>query len=384
MKPSRPSVLVAMSPFKGTLSNIEACAAVAEALKTKHIPSEVFPIADGGLGTLDTILSFFHGDIITIDASDPMGQKAKARVLCLPDRQSPVSVYIESAETCGYHLVKKETRDAMRASSHGLGETIKEVVKRWDKTLTTIYIGLGDSATSDMGMGMLCALGFRFFDASGHELWGNAHGLRFIRSMQVPDLSEFLKRKFIVLCDVLNPLLGPMGSAQIFSKQKGASSPQVHLIEEGMANFAGLIHEITGRVLRDEPLTGSAGGLSATLLSFFGAELVHGARFLLNWLKFENKFSKQALLITGEGKTDHQTVSGKASMVCLETARSLGIKSIVISGSLGQGYETLLEKELAVGIYQCGDSPTPKSALADKTLFLFSNPKFLKSIGYPA
>lgn len=378
--PSAP-VLVAMSPFKGTLSNVEACEAVVEALKLKNISADMLPVADGGSGTLSAINSVFPGDLIPLSVSDPMGHNIQIPVLCLPDSNAPDTVYLESALMCGYQLVAPEQRDAMRASSHGLGQAINECLKRWEKTLSTIYVGLGDTATSDMGMGMLCALGFRFYDAGGHHIWGNAHGLRLIRSVLLPDLSSLMRVKFVVLCDVMNPLLGPMGAAHTFSRQKGASSSQVHLIEQGMTNLAQLIQDMTGRILRDEPMTGAAGGISAAFVAFFRSELVQGAPFVLNWLKFEQKLAHYKLLITGEGTSDYQTIGGKAPMVCLEVAKKLGIRSLLVSGALGEGYEGILAKTLAVAAVAAGDKPDPKTALHDKTAEVFSDPQFLSLAG---
>ncbi len=370
-----------MSTFKGSLTNVEACEAVSAALTEMGIPSESFPMGDGGRGTLDAIQRVMGGKVVPFDSTDPLGAKVTARVLCLPDAVAPTSIYIESADTCGFHLIKTKTPDAMRASSHGLGKTIEFALKKWEKTVTTVYVGLGDSAISDMGMGMLCALGFQFTDQSGHILWGNANGLRQIHNIKLPEVTVLDRVRFVVLCDVLNPVLGPKGSARIFSRQKGASSPQISLIEQGMERFAKLIQEMNGRDLREEPMTGSAGGLGAAFLAFFNSELVLGARFLLDWLQFDSRLEQRSFLVTGEGKSDFQTLNGKAPMVCLERADRNGKNSLLISGVLGDGYTTLLHYGSLKGAFECGDKPSPKEALRQKTIELLSNKNLKTGLG---
>ncbi len=369
-----------LSPFKGRLTNREACAAVTKALKQKKITGRALPLGDGGAGTLWTIHSSLGGSIEEIDASGPLGKPVKASVLLLPNKKNPTSLYIESSDVCGHSLVPDAERDALRATSRGLGEVILESLKRWGNSLSRIYIGLGDSAVSDVGLGMLCGLGYTFFDLSGHVVWGNAAGLRQIQTFQVPKNPALDKIKFTVLCDVMNPLCGPRGSARTFAPQKGATAGQVSQIDQGMEHFASVIQATTGRNLRYEPMTGSAGGLAAAFLAFFDAELVHGARFLLDWIHFDRILSDHCFLIVGEGKTDQQTLSGKAPLEGVERALRLGKKVVVISGALGEGHEQLLQKRSVAGCYACGESPTAKDALFDRTLEIFSDEKLLSEI----
>jgi glycerate kinase len=367
-----------MNAFKGTLSNQEACEAVSYALGRKDIACRVLPIGDGGAGTLRTIHSTLGGEISTFNATGPLSRPVEAKVLCLPDASRPESVYIESAEVCGFHLVGEGERDAMRATSYGLGELIRRVVEQWKGSLRKIYVGLGDSATSDMGMGMCCSLGMGFSDFGGKDLWGNADGLRNIRTVRVTPMPELRDIRIFALCDVLNPLCGANGSARTFSRQKGASEGQIRLIEQGMENLAGRVQEMTGRDLKNEPMTGAAGGIAAAFLAFFNAELVHGARFLMDWIHFDRLLEEHELLITGEGTTDAQTLRGKAPLECLERARRLGKKTIVISGALGDGHEALLKSFPGASCFACGDKPSARDALYEKTLEVFSDPDLLE------
>lgn len=369
-----------MSAFKGRLSNVEACDTVASALKKRHVRCRVFPIGDGGAGTMQSVHFGVGGEFASVPATGPLGKAVRAKVLLLPNAKAPTAIYLESSEVCGHSLVHESERDAMRATSQGLGELILEAVKNWGSSLERVYIGLGDSAVSDMGMGMLGALGFTFLDAGNRPLWGNALSLRQIQSWRDPRDRRIEKLKFTVLCDVMNPLCGPRGSARTFSAQKGATLGQVSQIEEGMMNLATLVQKITGRDMRNEPMTGSAGGLAAAFRAFFPSDLVLGARFLLDWVQFDRTLSDYALLIVGEGKTDAQSLSGKAPAECLSRAESQGKRTLILSGAVGEGLQSLTQRPGMVGCYACGETPTPRDALYEKTLSLFSDESFLKSL----
>lgn len=350
------------------------------ALKKKHIACRPLPLGDGGAGTLSAVQASLGGECAELEATGPLGKLVKAKVLLLPDAKAPTSIYVESSDVCGHSLVPDTERDALRASSRGLGEVILQSIKRWGSSIKRIYVGLGDSAVSDVGMGMLCGLGYTFFDRSGHSVWGNAAGLRQIETFKIPKIPELEKIKFTVLCDVMNPLCGPRGSAKIFSPQKGASPGQVSQIDQGMEHFASIIQTNTGRNLRFEPMTGSAGGLAAAFLAFFDAELVHGARFLLDWIHFDRILSDHAFLIVGEGKTDLQTMLGKAPLEGVERAARLGKKVIVLSGALGDGHEQLSNKSAVAGCFACGSSPSAREALYDRAIEIFSDEKLMRSL----
>lgn len=371
------SALVAMSTFKGSLSNLDACRAVSHALRQKKISFALAPIADGGRGTLHCIKNTLGGEIIRKKVSGPLGEPVEARILCLPNKRKVDSIFIESSDCCGHHLISTEKRDAMRASSLGLGELLLFAITQWKDSLSNIYIGLGDSAISDAGMGMLCGLGFIFSSQNGGTLWGNAHSLREIHSIRIPKLPRL---KITVLCDVLNPLCGPNGSARVFSPQKGATANQVGLIEQGMAHFAQVIQKQTGKQVKDMPMSGAAGGLAAAFAAFFNAKLVHGARFLLDWIHFDEILTRSNFLITGEGRTDKTTLAGKAPMECAERASAQGKKTLIISGSLGPGYETLLRKSSVIDCVACGDKPSPRKALREKVIEVLSSKEKVRDL----
>lgn len=365
------SALVSLSAYKGRLTNELATQIVAQALKELNISSKLLPLGDGGLGTLRTVHSVLGGEIYRRWVSHPLGQKVEAECLAIPNAKAPSAVYLESAQACGYHLVNDSERDPMRASSAGLGELILDAAKTWESSLERIYIGLGDSAVSDMGMGMLTALGFSFLDDASRALWPNANSLRQIKTFTSPKDRRLEKIKFTVLCDVLNPVCGPQGSARIFAPQKGASPTQVQLLEQGMENFCAVLQKANGRNLRLEPMTGAAGGLAAACLGFLNAELVLGARFVMDWIRFDDQLRPHDFLIVGEGKTDKQTLCGKAPWEAIERGRKLGKKVILISGALGEGHEQLVKQNPLLQCFACGEHPSAQEALHRRTLEVF-------------
>lgn len=357
------NVLVSFNSFKGFLSSGEACRIAADALNSKGFSATAFPIGDGGMGTMDALQSAKGGEWERIIVTGPLGKPTEARLLWRGRE-----VYIEGPESFGHHLVPADQRDAMRASSRGLGEAIRFALK---KDPQTIFIGLGDSAISDAGMGLLTGLGIRFLDRSGHEVSGDANGLRLFEHWEYPKDYPKLFPKVVVLCDVLNPLCGPSGSARVFSPQKGATSAQVTLIEQGMEHFGAEMEKHLAKPVKSVPMTGSAGGVSSALYAFLNAELVQGSRYLLDAIGFDEKLSQHDILLTGEGKCDAQTLSGKGSFECLKRAGTKEKESIIIAGVLGEGHEGLPNLSGVSGVFACGREPSPQEALKLKTLEVF-------------
>lgn len=358
-------VLVSFNSFKGSLSSGDACRIAAEALSSHGFQATALPIGDGGLGTVDALFSATGGEWEEIEVSGPLGKKTKARLLWGTNR---THVYIEGAQTFGHHLISAEEREALRASSRGLGEAIGYALKRDPQKL---YVGLGDSSISDAGMGLLAGLGVRFLDRSGREVIADANGLRLFERWELPKSFPKLFPKITVLCDVLNPLCGASGSARVFSPQKGATPAQVILIEQGMEHFAAEIEKHFAKPVRSLPMTGSAGGVATALYAFLGAELVQGSRYLLNAIGFDEKLAAHDILLTGEGKCDAQTLSGKGSFECLKRAGALDKASVIIAGALGEGHEALRKLPGVIGVHACGREPSPSEALKLKTLEVF-------------
>lgn len=351
-----PTALVAMANFKGTLSNQEATSIVSHALHDLGFTVVELPIGDGGFGTRSCLHSILGGEIKRIGLSD---------VLYFPNAKTPEWIYIESPETCGRAAVLSHGETAVTASSFRLGECLNEIFDTAPKSLKKIYIGLGDSGISDAGIGMLSELGYQLFDSYGLDLDPTISEMDKLFRIRPPENRPWEKYEITVLCDVKNPLCGPNGSAQVFSPQKGATPAEVAQIEVGMAQTA----RIFGKDVANTTHCGSAGGLASAFFACLNARLVPGAKHLFEWIRLQIVLKDADLVITGEGKTDAQTLSGKATFELLEQADS--IPTYFISGSLGAGYEALVERENLAGIYECGTTPDAKTALYEKVRTVF-------------
>ncbi len=376
----RPRTLIAMNAFKGSLSNREACAAVAEALASLGIPYHQIPVGDGGRGSRDTMQSKWKGQMESFTATGPLGAPAIASVLGYPDNLNPEKVFIDSPDVCGHSLVTAAERNVMKATSRGLGQLLLACHKRWhQKGLKEIYVGLGDSAISDAGLGMLCSLGFTPTDRNNKPVSADGEGLSRLENIQPPQNFPLPGVRLVILCDVKNPLCGSEGSAVVFAPQKGATPDEVKSLAAGMDKFAEIVYRTSKRSIAQEPMTGSAGGLGAAFRGFLSAELFHGAGFLLDEVDFDKYLKSSDLLITGEGRTDKQTLGGKAPKECLSRASKLKKSAVVISGSLGEGAESLGNGKF-LGCYACGREPSAYEALRKTTETLFSDPAFLTRI----
>ncbi len=372
--PLQPSILISLNQFKGTLKNKEACEIVAQAAESVGLRFQCVPLGDGGRGTMEAVRSVQAGEGVAIETVTPWGLPVDAELLCLPNANSPDALYIESSESCGHHLAPPGKRNIMRASTSGLGIQLREASARWPN-VKTCYIGLGDSAVSDAGMGLLEALGFRFLDENNKELAGNAENLQHIRKIVPAQKSPLSHWRFVVLSDVTNSLCGPQGSAPTFAPQKGASPAEVEIIAKGMENFATLTEALTGKDIANTPRTGSAGGISAAFFGYFQTELVSGAKYLFNWLGYDDLVAKHDYVVTGEGRTDYQTLAGKSPFEVIQSAGRAGKKVILISGSLGEGYERFKEFPCVVGCYASGSQGSAQEALLTKAREVFQSLK---------
>jgi glycerate kinase len=303
---------VAPDKFKGTLTAAQAGAAIGAGLADAGLgPIEVLPLADGGEGTMDALLHARRGHVVTAEASDPIGRPVSAAFALLDDR----TAVVETAQASGLWRMAAVERDPVGASTHGTGELIAAAL---DAGARDVIIGAGGSATTDGGRGVLEVLGARF-DA------GDA------------DLAELRKRlrgvRLLIACDVRNPMCGPAGAAREFGPQKGASSAQVETLDERLRDWAELAKRVTGRDPVREPMAGAAGGLAGGLWAFAGAELRPGAALVLDVLGFDERVRDAFVVVTGEGRIDEQTMSGKTVFEVATRTRQGGIPCYAVVGS---------------------------------------------------
>ncbi len=314
-------ILIAPDKFKNSLTAIEVAQAIAFGINrtnpSAHI--QILPIADGGEGTseLFEVLGFQKTQLSSYDA---LGREIKTFYL----QKSNVAV-VELAKSAGIELISSNGLDPMKASTFGTGIVIKDAIEAGIKE---IILTLGGSATVDGGIGILSALGFKLKDSHGEVLTANGKNLSQVREV-IPPANNFIKdTKFVILCDVTNPLLGEMGAAKVFGPQKGATPAMVEELENGLANLA----EIFTHSDPDLPGMGAAGGVAFSLSQFFKVEILSGIEFLVNQLNLIEAIKNSDLLITGEGKFDDQSLLGKGPYYLAQIAKEHRKKSILVCG----------------------------------------------------
>lgn len=334
------TVLIALDSFKGSLSAREACEALAAGIHSvSSADVTCMPIADGGDGLIDCLSDTLlerGWQLTTTQALGPYGAEVKPRYLL---KQS--EAVIEMAEVCGLNLVEPEKRHTLRASSFGLGEVIADAVKHGARHIT---IGLGGSATNDLGLGCLQALGVQFFDAEGKLL---PQPIKASDLAKIADLSaeafknEFGFLKVTAVCDVDNPLLGMNGATNVFAPQKGANAQELSEMEESMASAARVLSSYWGVDVGNRKGAGAAGGMGAALMWFFNASVFSGIEAVLDALEFNRILNNVRFVITGEGSFDSQSLSGKAPIGVLTRARGQKKSVTLVAGQVQCGTDEL-------------------------------------------
>ena len=324
-------ITVAVDSFKGSLTSFQVACAVEKGFK------KVFPdcvvnkvsIADGGEGTVDALVQTLAGEYVDVMVADPLMRPIQARYGVIDNGKTAV---MEMSAASGLPLLLESERNPLKTTTYGTGEMIAHALKHGCRDF---LIGIGGSATNDAGVGMLRALGYKFFDRDGKLLHGGGEILEHIAVIDSDNVMPELKEaKFTVACDVTNPLYGPNGAAYIFAPQKGATPKMVEQLDLGLKNFAQVVQRHLGVDISELPGAGAAGGLGGALKAFLGATLERGIEMVLNAMNFKQLISDSQLVITGEGRLDKQTVMGKAPSGVMQVASSIGIPTIAIGGAI--------------------------------------------------
>lgn len=334
----RMKIVLAPDSFKGSLSATQACAAMKRGVE-RVLPSaiiEELPLADGGEGTLDALLLGAGGLRKTTPVRGPLDESVNAEWGILSDGWA----VIELAQASGLVLIPPNKRDALRASTWGVGQMIRAAL---DAGARHFLICLGGSATTDGATGLLSALGARFLDARDCAL----HGGGSLAKLERFDLKFFDPRlercEFVALCDVSNPLYGSNGAAHIFSPQKGASPEQVELLDAGLTRLAHVTAQTLGRDLSQNPGAGAAGGTGFGLMTFLKATIRPGIKMVLETSRFAEKIADANLILTGEGSLDAQTLSGKTVAGVCRAAKAANVPVIALGGRVALSGEQLDE-----------------------------------------
>ena len=329
-------VVIASDSFKGSLTSLEVAQSVAKAVKESHPLCEVVEVnvADGGEGTMDALQHTLGGRKVTLDVSGPLGRPVNASYVILDDGNTAV---LEMSAASGLTLLTPEERNPSKTSTVGTGELICDAL---DKGCRKFLVGIGGSATNDAGMGMMYALGFRFKDASAVELPPVGGSMIKVASIDMtgrhPGLSE---AHFVVACDVKAPLYGPEGAAYVFGPQKGADKDMVEALDMGLRHFAEVSAAATGYDFSSLDGSGAAGGLGFAFRQFFAARLERGVEMVLDAIHFDELLKGADLVITGEGRVDSQTLTGKTPFGVAQRALRQGIPVVAIGGSVTLDHE---------------------------------------------
>lgn len=327
-------ILVAMDAFKGSMSSLEAGKAAEEGIRKADGSAqvEVWPLADGGEGTAETIILGLGGKIIRTTVTGPLGMPVSASYGIVENKRLAV---LEMASAAGLTLIPEERRNPLYTTTFGAGELIADALRRGCRQF---IVGIGGSATNDGGMGMLKALGVRFLDSDGGEIagYGDGSSLHKVEGMEFSGLLKELRRcEFRIACDVNNPLYGENGAAYIYAPQKGADRECVLSLDAGLRKLAGAVKKETGMDTAHMPGAGAAGGLGYAFCTFLNGKLERGIDIVLDALSLEERIKKADYIVTGEGRTDAQTAMGKAPAGVARLAKKFGKKVIVLSGGVG-------------------------------------------------
>jgi glycerate kinase len=346
-------IVVAPDSFKGSISAPGVAEAVKAGIVRVFPEAEVvmLPVADGGEGTVETLVGATKGRFRSDTVSGPLGDPVDARWGILGDGETAV---IEMAAASGLTLIAPERRDPMRASTFGTGML---VLRALDAGLTRLIMGIGGSATNDGGAGFISALGARFLDAAGNLLPPGGGALARLHTVDLSGLDPRLADLEIqVACDVDNPLCGPRGASIVFGPQKGAVPAVAEELDAALRKYGNIAAAAVGRRIMDTPGAGAAGGLGAGLLFFTSARLRPGVEIVLETLDFASVVSSASLVITGEGCSDFQTAFGKAPVGVAKIAAQYGVPVICLSGGLGEGYRDVYAQGIGA-VYACPPRP---------------------------
>jgi len=323
-------ILVSSDKYKGSLSAIQVCNTIKKAITgvDKSIEVIVSPMADGGEGTVSALVGSEKGKYVNLKVTGPLGEPLKARFGIIRD----YIAVIEMASASGLVLVPREKRNPMETTTYGTGELIKKAL---DMGCRKVIIGIGGSATSDGGLGMAQALGYKFYDRKEKLLGSGGKELANLYRIDASNIHKSIPFcQFDAVCDVWNPLTGVNGAAYVYAAQKGADNLMVKELDKGLSNFSKVIKKELGKDVSELKGAGAAGGLGAGLAAFLNATLRRGTDIVIEATRLEDKIKDADLVITGEGALDRETFFGKSVYGIGKLAKKYNIPVITINGSV--------------------------------------------------
>ena len=337
-------IVIAPDSFKESLTALDVANAIEAGFRQVFPRADYLkvPMADGGEGTVQSMVDATQGHFIDLEVTGPLGNRVMAQygILGAVDGQEPTTAVIEMASASGLHLVPREQRDPRYTTSFGTGELIKDALNRGIKH---IILNLGGSATNDAGVGLAQALGIQFLDENHQELPFGGMALAQLSHVDASQAHPLLSEcRFDVACDVDNPLCGERGASAIFGPQKGATPEMVSLLDKTLEHFADVLVQSGFADHRLDAGAGAAGGMGLGAKVFLSAMLKPGIEIVIETVGLASSLQGADLVITGEGRIDGQTVFGKTPMGVLKQANENGVPAIGIAGSLGKDAEAIL------------------------------------------
>ncbi len=336
-------IIIAPQSFKGSLTAKEATKIISDCARNIFPESDLIgiPIADGGDGTLETIIDATNGKLMNSQVKGPDNSIVQASWGLFNSEKNEKTGIIEMARASGLAMIDPKYLDPFNSTSFGTGELILDAVKNGAKK---IILGIGGSATNDCGIGVAKAVGIRFLDSKNNEVGNNVSNFSNIKKINLDKFNSQLNDiKFEVACDVTNKLCGKEGASYIYGPQKGASAEDVKILDKNLLHIGNLIEKDLGINVLDIKGGGAAGGLGAGMVAFFGAKLRPGVDIIFDTLSVEEKIKDADLIITGEGQFDISSTYNKAPAAIAKLGKKYNIPTIGISGSFGEGFDKLDE-----------------------------------------
>ena len=335
-------IIIAPDSFKGSLSALEVAQAIERGVKRvkKEANTVLVPVADGGEGTMDCLVTSTNGRKVQVTVTGPLATPVQAEYGILGDGATCV---IEMASASGLCLVDCSELNPMVATTYGTGELIKQAL---DDGFRKFILAVGGSATNDGGAGMLQALGMKLLDGNEESIGLGGGALRNLVYIDADEFDSRIKQsEFLIASDVQNPLVGLTGASHVFGPQKGATPEMVQTLDTNLSHWADLVQKHIGMRLHDLPGAGAAGGIGGAFQSFFPSKTYRGIDIVIEYTKLGELMADADCVFTGEGQIDYQTASGKTPMGVAQEAQKRGIPVFALAGSIGTGIDAL---------YPCG------------------------------
>ena len=360
-------VVISPDSFKGTLTALEAAQAIEQGIKQVNENAEtiLLPVADGGEGTVDALVLATNGHYLNATVLDPLGREIEASFGVLGNQTTCV---IEMASVSGITLLHNNERNPRIASSYGTGQMIKHAL---DQGFRDFIICIGGSATNDGGVGMLRALGLRLLDRNGLDVQKTIEGLFDVKRLDFSNWDARLaESKISIACDVNNPLIGEFGATAVFGPQKGVQEHEVEYFDQALTYFADVVEKEKGIRLHDYKGAGAAGGMGGALIAFLNGEFHQGIQLVLDVMEYSSKIQVADYVVTGEGKSDRQTLHGKAPFGVLECAKQYQIPTVLLSGCIEEQDKPLLAEHFQEIYSVAGESVSNDLAMKEAASYL--------------